>query len=103
MRILVVSDVHANLAALQAVLADAAGLFDRVWSLGDIVGYGPHPNECLALLAELEHISIPGIMIMACWGASRWTTLTRRAPGQSSGHGRSFQTTTVAIWRACRR
>lgn len=60
MRILVVSDVHANLAALQAVLADAAGQFDRVWSLGDIVGYGPHPNECLALLAEHEHVSIPG-------------------------------------------
>ncbi len=46
MRILVISDIHANLAALEAVLADA-GSFDRVWCLGDVVGYGPQPNECV--------------------------------------------------------
>jgi predicted phosphodiesterase len=49
MRILVVSDVHANLPALQSVL-DAAPEHDALWSLGDTVGYGAHPNECLDLL-----------------------------------------------------
>lgn len=59
MRVLVVSDVHSNLAALQAVLADA-GDFDALWSLGDIVGYGPQPNECIATLREHEHSHIAG-------------------------------------------
>jgi len=47
MRIAVISDVHANSHALQAVLEeiDAAGV-DALWCLGDTVGYGPHPNEC---------------------------------------------------------
>lgn len=51
MRILVLSDVHANLPALRAVL-DAAPPHNAVWSLGDTVGYGANPNECLDLLAE---------------------------------------------------
>jgi hypothetical protein len=40
MRYLVISDVHANLAAFEAVLEDAEGLYDKVWCLGDMVGYG---------------------------------------------------------------
>ncbi len=46
MPILIVSDIHANLAALDAVLA-AAGPVDAIWNLGDTVGYGPFPNECI--------------------------------------------------------
>jgi len=53
MRILVLSDVHANLEALEAVLA-AAGGWDDVWFLGDAVGYGPDPEACLERLAGLE-------------------------------------------------
>jgi diadenosine tetraphosphatase ApaH/serine/threonine PP2A family protein phosphatase len=52
MRTLIISDVHANLPALNAVLADA-GTFERVWCLGDVVGYGPDPNECIQRIAEL--------------------------------------------------
>ncbi len=59
MRVLVISDVHANLHALNAVLADA-GAFDVVWSLGDLVGYGPQPNECIERLRGLEHVAIAG-------------------------------------------
>jgi predicted phosphodiesterase len=59
MRVLVISDVHANLAALDAVLS-AAGAWDCIWSLGDIVGYGPQPNECIARLSEQKHIAIAG-------------------------------------------
>jgi predicted phosphodiesterase len=45
-RVLVISDVHANAIALDAVLADA-GEVDETWCLGDVVGYGPQPNECI--------------------------------------------------------
>lgn len=53
MRILVFSDIHANLAALEAVL-DAAGDVDEAWFLGDLVGYGPNPNECIQRVQELD-------------------------------------------------
>jgi predicted phosphodiesterase len=46
MRILVISDIHANLTALEAVLHEA-GDIDAAWCLGDLVGYGPDPNECV--------------------------------------------------------
>lgn len=59
MHILVVTDIHSNLVALQAVL-ESAGPYDQLWSLGDIVGYGPEPNECISLLTGREHIAIPG-------------------------------------------
>lgn len=52
MRTLILSDVHANSTALNAVLEDA-GTFERVWCLGDIVGYGPDPNECIERVKEL--------------------------------------------------
>ena len=61
MRIAVVSDVHANLHALDAALAEVdEGGFDQIWCLGDIVGYGPRPNECVALLQERADICLAG-------------------------------------------
>ena len=59
MRRLVVSDIHSNLAAFQAVLDDA-GPVDEVWCLGDVVGYGPDPNGCVDLLRSLPHLCIAG-------------------------------------------
>ncbi len=59
MRYLIISDIHANLAAFEAVLADA-GPFDMAWCLGDMVGYGPDPNECIERLLELPHICVAG-------------------------------------------
>lgn len=55
MRVLVLSDIHANANALASVL-DSAGSVDAVWCLGDIVGYGPDPNECIARLKGLSHL-----------------------------------------------
>ena len=46
MRVALISDVHGNLDAFDAVIADF-GVVDEVWSLGDLVGYGPNPNECV--------------------------------------------------------
>ncbi len=60
MRVLVISDIHANLIAFETVLADAKGKWDRLWCLGDIVGYGPDPNDCVALLREQKHLSLSG-------------------------------------------
>ncbi len=61
MRVAVLSDVHANLHALESVLAQVdAGRFDAVWCLGDLVGYGPKPNECVALLQERAAICLAG-------------------------------------------
>jgi len=59
MRYLVISDIHANLAALNAVIADA-GAFDRIWCLGDLTGYGPDPNECLDRLREFPLTTLAG-------------------------------------------
>jgi len=60
MRYLLISDIHANLAAFEAVLDDAENLYDKVWCLGDMVGYGPDPNECVELLLTLDHLCIAG-------------------------------------------
>ena len=56
---LIVSDIHANLVALEAVLADAPP-FDEIWCLGDLVGYGPNPNECIERIQDFPHISLAG-------------------------------------------
>ena len=53
------SDIHSNLVALEAVL-DAVGPVDQIWCLGDIVGYGPRPNECVARLAASKHVAVAG-------------------------------------------
>lgn len=46
--------------ALQAVLADAGGLYDKVWCLGDLVGYGPQPNEVVETIRSLKALVIAG-------------------------------------------
>jgi predicted phosphodiesterase len=60
MRILVISDIHANLVAFETVLKDAQGDWDYVWCLGDVVGYGPDPNESCDLLKTLPHLCLAG-------------------------------------------
>ncbi len=56
MRILVISDIHANYTALEAVLKDA-GTVDETWCLGDLIGYGPDPNAVVEQVRELNHLT----------------------------------------------
>jgi diadenosine tetraphosphatase ApaH/serine/threonine PP2A family protein phosphatase len=67
MRALVVSDIHGNLQALEAVLA-LAGTFDELWNLGDIVGYGANPNEVIDTVRPLARINVRGNHDRVCCG-----------------------------------
>ena len=62
MRALIISDIHSNVEAFDAVLADAnmRGGYDSVWFLGDLVGYGADPGACIALLRAQTHAAIAG-------------------------------------------
>lgn len=87
MRVAVVSDIHSNLHALEAVLAAIdADAPDELWCLGDLVGYGPRPNECCAAIAERADVCLAGNHDLAVRGsidlaefggdagiAARWT------------------------------
>ena len=87
MRVAVVSDIHSNLHALEAVLAAIeAEPPDELWCLGDLVGYGPRPNECCAAIAQRADVCLGGNHDLAVRGtidleefggeaaiAARWT------------------------------
>jgi len=79
----IISDIHSNLEALHAVIAeiDAMGV-DALLCLGDIVGYGPSPNECCDLLRARDAIAIAGNhdeAAVRAAGAERFNTLAREA------------------------
>lgn len=65
MRYAIFTDIHANLEALEAVLAridelNKAEPIDQIWFLGDLVGYGPNPNECIDILRQRTDVIIAG-------------------------------------------
>ena len=60
MRYLILSDIHSNLTALQTVLASAKGEWEQAVCLGDLVGYGPDPNEVIDAVRSLGAITIRG-------------------------------------------
>ena len=60
MRYLILSDIHANLTALDAALGAAKGQWDKVLCLGDVVGYGPDPNEVVDRIREIGALTIRG-------------------------------------------
>ncbi len=57
-----VADVHSNLPAFEAVIADAeaSGAIDAIWALGDLVGYNADPGPCLKLLRGYPHVAVAG-------------------------------------------
>ena len=95
MKALIVSDVHSNLEAFAAVI-QAAGRFDEIWSLGDLVGYGPDPAAVIDLLSAHPHRAVVGNHDLTCVGAlslrdfnpyaaaaNRWTSETLDANRQA--------------------
>lgn len=60
MRFLIFSDIHANLTALDAALEESKGKWDRALCLGDVVGYGPDPNEVIERIRALDAVTIRG-------------------------------------------
>lgn len=97
MQIAVVSDVHSNLAALEAVLSaiDAAPP-DEIWCLGDVVGYGPRPNECCEIVESRADLCLGGNHDLAVRGtidlsefrgdaavAARWTREVLTEPARA--------------------
>lgn len=62
MRYALLADIHGNLEAFEAVLRDIdmSGGVDEMWCLGDIVGYGPDPAACIALLRRHRHLCVAG-------------------------------------------
>jgi predicted phosphodiesterase len=70
MRVAVISDIHANYHALEAVLAEVtAEQPDEIWCLGDVVGYGPEPNRCCRLVSEHATLCLAGNHDLAVLGA----------------------------------
>jgi predicted phosphodiesterase len=67
MRALIVSDIHGNLEALNAVLA-AAEPYDALWNLGDVVGYGGSPNEVVDLIRAKAQVNVRGNHDRVCCG-----------------------------------
>jgi predicted phosphodiesterase len=105
MTVLVVADIHSNLAALEAVLEDA-GPVDAVWSLGDMVGYGPQPNEVIARLRELDARCVAGNHEWAALGKLDLDTFNSAAAAAAewtshviSAETRGFLSGLLTKWR----
>jgi diadenosine tetraphosphatase ApaH/serine/threonine PP2A family protein phosphatase len=95
-RVAVLSDIHANLVALDAVLS-AIGSIDAVWQLGDVVGYGPEPDGVVERLAAIGAIGVAGNHDLAALGGSEidWFNPDARAAmewtrGRIDGQTRSW-------------
>ncbi len=88
MRCAILADIHSNLAALKAVMSDIEKNreVDEIWCLGDIVGYGPDPHQCIEIIRQKSTVCIAGNHDLAAIGktgtdyfnpeaaeAARWT------------------------------
>ena len=68
MRALILSDIHANLEALNAILAASAGTYDVLWNLGDMVGYGASPNAVIDAIRPISQLNVRGNHDRVCCG-----------------------------------
>lgn len=82
MRALVISDIHLNLQALEAVLA-AAPKHDEVWNLGDIVGYGANPNDLVDVARKLGWSVVRGNHDRVCSGNIRALVISENQEGKT--------------------
>jgi len=86
MRYAIIADIHSNLAALTAVLDDInnQGRVDEIWCLGDIVGYGPDPRECIATLHQTTDICVAGNHDWAVIGGKNEVDISEFNPDAAS-------------------
>jgi predicted phosphodiesterase len=78
-RVAVISDIHGNLAALEAVLESIGTRCDEVWCLGDLVGYGARPNESASVCREHCSVVLAGNHDLAACGRIDTTSFSRDA------------------------
>jgi predicted phosphodiesterase len=95
MRVAVLSDIHANLVALDAVLA-AAGPVDAVWHLGDVVGYGPDPDGVVARLDGIGAVGVRGNHDAAACGGNEIEYFNPEAREAMEWTRRAISRTTLA-------
>jgi putative phosphoesterase len=79
MRYGIVADIHGNLEALLAVICQLEGKVDQIVCLGDVVGYGPNPNECCELLRKRNILSVAGNHEKATIGKLELTWFNKNA------------------------
>ena len=79
MRVGLLSDVHGNLPALEAVLEACSIRTDALWCLGDTIGYGASPNECVALIRDRCELVLAGNHDLAATGRVDFSAFTSDA------------------------
>ena len=101
MRIAVISDIHGNCHALETVLAAIEKQKpDEIWCLGDLVGYGPSPNECCARSSTNGPLAASSATTTSAFSArSTSTSSARMPPTPHSGRGRCSTETAGAYLR----
>jgi diadenosine tetraphosphatase ApaH/serine/threonine PP2A family protein phosphatase len=98
MRYAFFSDVHANLEALQAVILDfRKEKIDRIHFLGDAVGYGPDPNECVELIDQISEIKLMGNHDFAALGLMNTDYFNQYATESIDWTRHSLKDTTIEI------
>lgn len=97
MRYAIVSDIHANLAAWQTVLADIADMrADKIICLGDVLGYGPKPVEVLESVYRVVHVTLMGNHDAAVCGKLDPDTFSPRAKAAVCRHREQLSETGMA-------
>jgi predicted phosphodiesterase len=100
MRILVMSDIHANYTALEAVLKDA-GSVDETWCLGDLVGYGPDPNAVVEEVQDIPNLTcLLGNHDVAVTGKMPFETFNGDARRSLMHHEKVLTATNIDYMRA---
>ena len=94
MRLVLLSDIHANVTALQAVLKDIEGIgeFEAYALLGDIVNYGPRPNEAIEIAKQL-----PKPVLVNLWGNHEYSIFGGSLDRFATDRGRAVLKYTNAI------
>jgi diadenosine tetraphosphatase ApaH/serine/threonine PP2A family protein phosphatase len=100
MRVAAISDIHANLPALEAVLATIEEVaIDEIWCLGDVIGYGAEPDQCAALVRERCDICLVGNHDLAVLGALDIAAFSEAAAAAVSWTRENVAAGTLAMLR----